>query len=103
MAAGAVEGVLGGAWGAAVGILAPQGRGRGILIPWGMLLLAASVGMLAAGLALLSMGLKWFIWETWLTTGALGSSVFFWCLRIARRRYEEAEMRRISASDISST
>jgi len=100
---GTLLGVVGGTWGAAVGILAPRGRGRGILTACGMLLLAACVGTLAAGFALLLMGRKWFVWEMWLVPGALGCLTFAGCLRAARLRYEETEMRRISASDISST
>jgi hypothetical protein len=68
-----------------------------------MLLLAACVGMLAAGFALLLMDRMWIVWYTWLLPGALGCIVLPVCLRAARLQYQAAEMRRISASDISST
>ena len=100
---GTLLGVVGGTWGGAIGRLAPRGRGRGILTACGMLLLAACVGMLAGGFALLLMGRKWFVWYTWLLPGALGCIVLPVSLRAARLQYEAAEMRRISASDISST
>jgi len=100
---GTLLGVAGGTWGCAVGILAPRGRGRGILTACGMLLLAAEAGMLAGGLALLLMGRRWFVWEPWVFIGALGCIVFPGCLRAVRLRYEAAEMRRISAADVSST
>jgi hypothetical protein len=100
---GTLTGVLGGIWGAAMGFFAPRGRGRGIITACGILLLASCVGCLTGGLALLLMGRKWSVWYTWLLPGIFGCIVFGACLSVARLRYQKAEMRRISASDISST
>jgi len=100
---GTLLGVVGGTLGSAIGIFAPRGRGRGVIIACGMLLLGECVGMLAGGFALLLMGRKWFVWYTWLLPGVLGCILLPVILRAARLQYEAAEMRRISASDISST
>jgi len=99
---GTLLGVLGGSLGSAIGMLAPRGRGRGVIIACGMLLLAACVGMLAGGLALVLMGRKWFVCYAWVLPGALGCIVLPVCLRGARLQYQAAEMRRLSAKDISS-
>ena len=100
---GTFVGVAGGTLGGAVGILASRGRGRGVIIACSMLLLAACMGMLAGGLALLSMGRKFFVWYAWLLPGAVGCIVLSVCLRAERLQYQAAEMRRLSAKDISST
>ena len=100
---GTLFGVVGGTWGSAIGILAPRGRGRGILTACGVLLLGACAGMLVGGLALLTMGRSWYSWYPWLLPGVFGCIGLPRLLRVTRLRYEEAEMRRISASDISST
>lgn len=100
---GTLLGVIGGTWGGALGIFAPRGRGRKVIMTSGMLLLGAEVGMLVGGVALLLMGRGWYIWYPWLLPGAIGCIVLPGGLRVARLQYEAAEMRRLSASDISST
>jgi hypothetical protein len=96
-------GVLGGTLGTALGRLAPRGRGRGLLMTCGLLLLAACVGMLTSGLCMLLMGRGFFVWYAWLLPGLIGCAVLPPCLLVARTAYQAAEARRLSAKDISST
>lgn len=100
---GTLFGVVAGTYGSIASRLARIGRWRNWVMTCGVLLVGACGGMLVGGLALLAMHRPWYIWYTWLLPGALGCIVVPVCLRAARLQYQEAEMRRISASDISST
>ena len=99
---GTLLGVVGGLYGALAGTLAPRGRGRRAVLTCHVLLLSASVGMLLGGLLLLLTGRAWHVWYPWLLPGVIGSWVFGALLAAVRQRYQEAEMRRLEAEDISS-
>ena len=100
---GACVGLLGGGWGAAVGILASRGRARRLVMVWGLLLWAAGVGMLFGATAHIAAGNPRYVSQPWLQTGAVLSLVFGLMLPVAGRHYRAAEMRRLHARDISST
>ena len=100
---GTLLGVVAGTYGSIAWRLARKGRHRDFVMTCGMLLLGACVGMLVGSLALLAMGRSWRIWYPWLLPGGLGCLVLPPNLLGVRRCYRETEMRRISASDISST
>ena len=99
---GTLFGVLGGLWGGVSGCLAPRGRARKLVMAWGLVLLAACAGMLLLALALLMMGHPRLLWYPWLLPGAIGIVVFGPLIRTVRLRYQQAEMRRLEAKDISS-
>jgi uncharacterized membrane protein len=100
---GTLFGVVAGTYGSIAWRLARVGRRRDSVMTCGVLLLGACVGMLVGSLALLAMGRPWRIWYPWLLPGALGCLLLPRHLSGVRRCYQETEMRRISASDISST
>jgi Na+/H+-translocating membrane pyrophosphatase len=100
---GTLFGVVAGTYGSTAWRLARTGRRRNLAMTCGMLLLGACSGMLVGGLALLAMHRSWYIWYPWLLPGVLGCLLLPRHLAGLRRCYQEAEMRRLSASDISST
>jgi len=100
---GTLFGVVAGTYGSIAWRLARTGRWRNCVMTCGALLVGACGGMLVGGLALLTMHRPWYIWYPWLLPGVLGCTLVPCRLAGVRRDYQEAEMRRISASDISST
>ena len=100
---GAFYGVVVSTYGGVSRRLAHTGRRRNLVMTCGVLLLGAWAGMLVGSLALLAMHRSWYIWCPWLLPGVLGCLQLPHHLSGVRRCYQEAEMRRISASDISST
>jgi hypothetical protein len=99
---GTLLGVVGGTFGGLAGNLAAKGRSRKAVLAFGATMLGTCAGMLAGGLVLLVMGRPWQFWYPWVLPGLIGSAVFAALIPSLRRRYDEAEMRRLSAKDISS-
>ncbi len=98
---GTLLGVIGGTFGSLSGVLAAKGRARSAVLLSGALLLAASVGMLLGGVLLLAMRRTWYLWYMWLLPGGLGCLLFPRVLHTIARAYNQAEMRRLQAKDIS--
>ena len=99
---GTLFGVLAGLWGGISGSLAPRGRARKLVMAWGLVLLAACAAMLLCAVVLLVMGHPWWSWYPWLLPGGIGVPVLRPLLRTVRLRYQQAEMRRLEAKDVSS-
>jgi MFS family permease len=94
---GGVGGTLGGLLGAVAGTLAPQGKGRAWVLGsmWAFVGLGVALG--AFGLVALFCGQPVVIWSLPLGTGG-GMAVLFGILTpVVRRRYVEAEERRLQA------
>jgi len=100
---GTLVGVVAGTFGGVSGALAPKGRACAAVLMAGALLLAASVGMLVGGILLLAMRRSWYLWYMWMLPGGLGCIIFPQMLRGLRRVYDQAELRRLSAKDMTST
>jgi len=99
---GTLFGVVAGTFGGVSGTLAPKGRARSTVLTAGALLLAASAGMLVGGIVLLAMGRSWYLWYMWMLPGGLGCFILPQMLRRLRRVYDQAELRRLSAKDMTS-
>ncbi len=91
---GTLLGVFGGLWGALVGVLAPQGKGRPFVLGFGWLLFGASLLLLAAGLTALVSGQPYGVWYGLGLGGLIGAVVLGPILPVVRKRYREAEERR---------
>ena len=100
---GTLFGVLAGLWGGVSGSLAPRGRARKLVMVWGVVLLAACAAMLLLAVVLLVMGRPYWSWYPWLLHGGIGVLVLTPLIRTVRLRYQQAEMRRLEAMDISSS
>ena len=99
---GTLFGVIAGTFGGVSGTLAAKGRARSAVLMAGALLLAASVGILVGGIVLLAMRRSWYLCYMWLLPGGLGCLILPSTLRRIRLGYEQAELRRLQAKDISS-
>ena len=97
---GTLFGGLCGIWGAVVGILAPQGKGRRFVLGYSVVLIAASAGCLAAGLTALWARQPWGIWFAFLVPGIQGIVLVVSFQALIAKRYREAEERRMSAVDL---
>jgi hypothetical protein len=93
---GTLLGVFGGLWGSLLGILAPQGKGRPLVLGLGWLFLGLSLLLLAAGLTALVSGQPYGVWYGLGLTGLVGTVVFAPLLSGAKKRYQEAEQRRMT-------
>jgi hypothetical protein len=98
---GTLLGVLGGCWGAAVGVLGPRGKGRAGVLAAGWLLLAASAVLLTAGVVALVTGQPYGVWYGLGLAGVIGVIVLGVNLPVAVMAYRAAEERRMTARDLS--
>lgn len=94
---GGVGGSLGGLLGAVAGTLAPQGKGRAFVLGgmWAFTVLGFIVA--AFGLVALLCGQPFFIWFFPLFFGPDIALIFGLLTPVVRRRYAEAEERRLEA------
>jgi tellurite resistance protein TehA-like permease len=97
---GTVLGCLGGLWGALGGVLAPQGKAKRLVFGFGLLLVGLSSASLVAGLVALTVGQPYGVWYGLLLPG---DAVFIIgaLFPVVRRRYREAEARRMQAEDFN--
>ncbi len=95
---GGLLGSLGGILGAAAGVLAPRGKGRGIILGAFTVLLAVGAGNLAIGLYALIARQPFGIWYPLLLIGGILTVVLGALRPVVRRRYEESEMRKMEAA-----
>ena len=96
---GAVVGVLGGCWGGLAGALAPKGKGRGLVVGMGYLLLLIGIALAVAGGVLLLGGAPRDQWYALLLSGGILTVVMLSVLPMVRRRYREAEERQMRQVD----
>jgi hypothetical protein len=97
---GTALGVLGGLWGALCGTMAPTGKGKGLVLGLGGLLLAVSVGVLVAGLWAYRSGQPYGVWYGLALPGGIGTVVFGSLLPVASQAFRSAEARRMEAQDV---
>ncbi len=95
--AGAGLGILGGTFGAAVGIMAPKGQGRGVIL--GSMLIAGILGgiVLVIGIVAISTGQPYHVHSPMMLIGSLLVILFGVGRPVIRKRYMEAEARRLEA------
>jgi hypothetical protein len=98
---GTLLGCLGGLWGSLLGVLAPRGRGKVLLLSMGSLLVATALGCLTAGVYGWQSGQPSGVWYGLLLPGVLGVVVVGPLLVMAVKAYRMAEERRMDAQDFS--
>lgn len=101
-AAGAMGGILGGTMGvlgAITGILASRGKARGFVLGvyWG--LLGVGLCLLAVGIIAVIRHQPYAVYFAPLFAGGLASTLSLVLMPVVRRRYQDQELRRMSAAD----
>lgn len=95
---GSVLGVLGGILGAATGYLAPRGKGRSLILGAFTILLVVGLLHLVVGLYAYISGQPYGIWYSLVLIGVILTGVMGGLLPVVRKRYAEAEARRVNAA-----
>ena len=90
-------GTLAGVLGALAGSLAPQGKGRSLILGGMYAMVGFGVLSLVFGLVALFAGQPYGIWFAPVLAGVIFVSVVGSLVPVIRRRYEEAEPRRLEA------
>ena len=102
--AGRVGGIVGsllGCMGAVMGVLAGRGRGRAIALGLAKGMLVCGVVSLVLGVVALVRAQPYEVFYPLLLGGVLGVVLPPFLIRTLRRRYEELELRKITAQDLS--
>ena len=99
---GAITGSIIGCMGALIGWLAATGRARRLAVGMMTVMMVAGILALIAGGIALAQSQPYAVYYPLLLTGGLSSVSPAALLRIVRKRYEDLELRRMSALDASS-
>jgi hypothetical protein len=97
---GGVGGTGAGILGALAGTLAPQGKGRALILGGMYMFVALGLCLAVAGLVALILGQPWYIWFFPTQTGVIFAIVPGCLIPILKRRYREAEERRLEAESL---
>ena len=97
---GAVVGVLGGLFGSLGSRAAQSGRHRALVIGGMTAVALACTVSLLAGIVALILGQPYGIWYPFGIIGLIGTVVFFGLLPVMRKRYADAESRRLDAASL---
>jgi hypothetical protein len=97
---GTALGVLGGLWGSVLGILAPRGRGKTLVLGSLLLMLLADALCLAIGILALMNHQPYGVWYGLMLPGVIGLIILGRLTPVALMRYREAENRKMQARDL---
>ena len=97
---GTALGVTAGFVGALSGLFAPKGIGRSIVLGLLCVLISISVALLVAGIVAYIQGQPYGIWYGLGLAGVIGTLVLLPNYFVIRKRYTEAEMRKIDAAAV---
>ncbi len=101
---GAGSGVVGGLWGATLGVLGgllvPKGKGKAVVFTLLWLGLLAGVGMLLAGAVAVASGQHYGVWFVLLQPGTLLTLLAAPFLFFMRHQYRQVELRKMQAEEM---
>jgi hypothetical protein len=97
---GTLLGVMGGLWGSLVGVLAPRGKAKGLVLGSLGLMLVCGAVLLVLGLTALLSGQPYGVWYGLLLAGVIGLVVLGSLTPVALSAYRQAENRKIQARDL---
>jgi hypothetical protein len=95
---GGLLGSLGGALGAVAGKFAPQGKGRGFVMGAFTAFMLIGIAHLTLGICAVATGQPYGIWYPLVLIGFLLTVLFAALKPVVRKRYDEAESRRMDAA-----
>jgi hypothetical protein len=97
---GTVVGLSGAAIGTFAGVLAPRGRGRRWVLGAMLVIVILGIAQLALGIAALSSGQPYGVWYPPALIGLMSAVIFGSLFPVVRKRYAEAERRRLEAEGL---
>lgn len=97
---GTVLGVAGGVLGSLVGVLAPQGKCKGLVMGMICVVMGLGLALLIAGIVALVQKQPYGVWYGLLLPGLMVPILLGTMIPLVRRRYREAELRKASARDL---
>jgi MFS family permease len=97
---GVAVGMMGAVIGVLTGVLAPRGKYLQLLFTLYLLAIVASLVMLIAGAVALAAGQPYGVWYGLGLAGLIGVIVFGLTFGVARRRYQDSELRKMRAADL---
>lgn len=98
--AGGVLGALVGCFGALIGYLAPRGKGRRFVLGGMLAFTALGVASLVGGTVLAIRGAPFVVFWPMLLMGIILPGILAPMFAVVRRRYSEAESRRMAAASL---
>lgn len=96
---GSIGGSLVGVLGGLIGMLVGMGKARGFVLGTMKVLMIAGVGCTAAGVVSLIRSQPYAVYYPLLLVGGLSACIFGGLRPVARRRYEQIELRKMQATD----
>lgn len=96
---GVIGAIGGGVGGPMMGILAPKGKLKGLVVGFQVFWLALGVGLLATGGLAALLGQPDYVMHPFLLVGFITTSVMGGLLPVTLARYREAEKRRLDAEE----
>ncbi len=100
IAGGLVGCVAGGIGGPLVGVCAPKGKARGLVMGFVWFWLVVGVAMLGMGIGAVAFGQPGYVMRPFLLIGGVTTGVMTMMVVVARARYAEAEQRRLAAEEL---
>ena len=98
--AGSALGILGGLFGAITGICTPRGKCKGLVYGLSALMIGAGIIALISGVAALLMRQPYAVYYPLILIGVICTAVIGGLMPVIRRRYREADNRRLEAEEL---
>lgn len=98
--AGGGLGVLGGVFGTICGICAPRGKCKTLVYGLAAFMIGGGIVSLIAGIVALILHQPYGVWYPLLLIGVVGTAVVGGLMPVIRRRYQEADKRRLEAEEL---
>jgi hypothetical protein len=96
---GLIGALAGGVGGPMMGILAPKGKAKGLVVGFQLFWIAVGVGLLITGVVALMLGQPGYVGHPFLLVGFITTAVVGGLFPVTLLRYREAEKRKLDAEE----